>query len=304
MPVIETGGLSLWFDDLPSQTTNGHALPVLLIQGLGMQATEWPEKLIEGIVATRRAIVFDNRDAGLSSLCGPASDAALRPEDFPGWHALPRPPAYDLATMAADALTLLDACAIPRAHLIGYSMGGMIAQILAAQAPDRVASVLGLMTSAGQPWLLMQENAAAHMHRSIVHEPDSEQRMRQILAAEATYAGNIPLPDIHLRRAAASASLDRAYRPAGIWRQACAMRAGGERQSILRCITAPYLGIHGARDPVISLTQAMACHDLIPNARLHVVPEAGHLPTDDLARNIMPMIDDFWIKAETSGPGI
>lgn len=304
MPLIETGGLSLWFDDLPSQTTNSNALPVLLIQGLGMQATEWPDPLLHGIAATRRAIVFDNRDAGLSSLCGPASDPALGPEDFPGWQPLPQPPAYDLAAMVADTLALLDARAIPRAHLIGYSMGGMIAQILAVQAPDRVASIVGLMTSAGQPWLAMQENAEAHMRRSIVHAPDPEQQIRQMLAAETAYAGNLPLPDIHLRRAAAIASLERANHPAGIWRQACAMRAGGDRQSILRSITAPYLGIHGARDPVISLSQAMAIPDLIPNARLHVLPEAGHLPTDELARAVLPMIDAFWAAAEAVVIGV
>lgn len=304
MSVFEAGGLSFWFDDLASQTARANTVPVLLIQGLGMQATEWPGPLINGIATMRRAIVFDNRDAGLSSLCGPAIDPALRPEDFPGWQNLPRPPAYDLGAMVADALAVLDVCEIPRAHLIGYSMGGMIAQMLAAQAPHRISSIVGLMTSGGQPWLAMQAGAEAHMRRSILYEPDPEQRVRQALAAEAAYAGNLPLPDMETRRAAASASLARAYRPAGIWRQACAMRASGDRQAILRLITAPYLGIHGADDPVISLSQCMAIRDLLPHARQHVVPKAGHLPLDDLAGAVMPVIDAFWAAAEAGTIGV
>lgn len=304
MSVFEVGALSFWFDNLTIETAQGDTLPVLLIQGLGMQASEWPCPLLKGITTTRRAIVFDNRDVGLSSLCGPAIDPALKPEDFPGWQSLPRPPAYDLAAMAADALAVLDTCEIPRAHLIGYSMGGMVAQMLAAQAPHRIASIVGLMTSSGQPWLEMQAGAEAHMRRSILYEPDPDQRIQQALAAEAAYAGNLALPDIEIRRAAASASLARAYRPAGIWRQACAMRAGGDRQAILRRITAPYLGIHGAEDPVISLSQFMTIRDLIPHARQHVVPQAGHLPLDNLAGAVMPVIDAFWASAEAGTIGV
>jgi pimeloyl-ACP methyl ester carboxylesterase len=297
------GGLSLWFNDVPPQSRESGVRPVLLIQGLGMQATEWPIQLVAGIAVRRRVVSFDNRDAGLSPLCGPACEPELRPEDFPGWNTPLLLPAYNLADMAADTLNLLDACAIDRVHLVGYSMGGMIAQILAARVPDRVASVVGLMTSAGQPWLQMQASAETHMRRSIVYEPDPDRRIDELLAAEEVYSAGAPLPDMVARRMAVQTSLERAYRPAGIWRQACAIRASGDRREMLHRIKAPYLGIHGVRDPVISVDQAMACHNLIAKARMHILPGAGHALSDDIARSLLPLLESLWTEFEAGQNG-
>jgi pimeloyl-ACP methyl ester carboxylesterase len=262
--------------------------PVLLIQGLGQQLIDWPEALVAALARRHRVILCDNRDAGLSPLHGPAFDPALTAADFPTAAALSVAAPYTLQDMAEDARRLLDRLAAGRAHVVGYSMGGMIAQILAAHCPERVCSLVSLMSSDGAPWIQAAPAAHAAMARSITF--DSDERVDRLVEDAALYRG----PHLAFDRAEAhrhiEASLDRSDRPAGIYRQALAMRGSGDRRALLRDIVCPTLVVHGTDDPVIAFAQGQAAASIIPRARLEQLDRAGHdfapAVTDRLCRLI------------------
>lgn len=299
MPLIDVGGVTLCYDTILGPTADPTATPVAMIQGLGMQLTEWPATLVNGLAAERPVILFDNRDAGLSQLFGPAVDPTLTMEDFPDHAPIRGNALYVLSDMAADVLCLLDALGIAKAHVIGFSMGGMIAQILAAQASPRVESLVGLMTSAGQAWLDCTKAADWMMRRSILFEPDRDRLVSQMLAAETVYAACSTLPDIDARHAAICQAITRAYRPAGIWRQARAMRAAGDRQALLGTIRVPVLMFHGEDDPVIDLNQASIANSVIPQTDFKKLTATGHILTEPIAEIVTPIIRKFWGQSET-----
>jgi len=285
-------GVSLWYDTVPSP--HADAAPALLIQGLGMQATDWPAALLSSLTRQRPVILFDNRDAGLSQLFGPPHDPLLQEDDFPGWDPLTATPPYTLFDMATDAARLLDALAIPAAHLVGFSMGGMIAQILGAHHADRVLSVTGLMTSAGQTWLQSTAAADRMMRRSIIDTTDQTKLVDLLLAAEEIYAGPSPLPGRTERRETIRAASARGHHSAGIFRQSLAMRATGDRQDLLRKIATPLLMVHGREDPVIAFSQAAAIAELLPDARFIELSQTGHVLTEDNSLMMAGIISAFW----------
>ncbi|WP_374656211.1 alpha/beta fold hydrolase [Dongia sp.] len=295
MPIVNLDSLSLWYQLTPG--ARPAAEPALLIQGLGMQATDWPAALVAGLAAERPVLVFDNRDSGLSQLFGRASVETLTMEDFPGAAPLCGPVAYGLSDMAADAWRLADALGLARVHLVGFSMGGMIAQVMAAMRPERTASLAGLMTSAGQPWIESAPEADAMMRRSILHEGKRGRLIDFMLAAEAVYAGPVPLPAEGTRRGAIRQALVRGHHPAGIWRQARAMRDAGERRGMLAGIAAPTLLLHGAEDPVIALSQAAEIKHILPGAAFIELARTGHILTEGNAGEIGARIGDFWRRA-------
>lgn len=295
MPLITLDGLSLWYRYVAGLQPS--MAPALLIQGLGMQATDWPEALIATIAAERPVLVFDNRDSGLSQLFGRGSIETLTEKDFPGAEALTGPLAYSLSDMAEDAWRLLDGLGLQRVHLVGFSMGGMIAQLMAATRPSRVASLTGLMTSAGQAWVESSPAADGMMRRSVLHDGNQKHLAEFMLAAEDVYAGPTLLPQVELRRRAVRQALARGHHPAGIWRQARAMRAAGERRSLLAAIVAPTLMLHGAQDPVIALAQAAAIKDILPVATFIELEATGHILTEANAPGIAALIRGFWRDA-------
>jgi pimeloyl-ACP methyl ester carboxylesterase len=292
LPHIDLDGVTLWYDTVTSP--HADAAPALLIQGLGMQATDWPAALLSSLARDRPLFLFDNRDAGLSQLFGPPQDSKLQECDFPGWGQPSGRPPYTLVDMAADAIHLLDALAVPAAHLVGFSMGGMIAQILGARHAERVLSLTGLMTSAGQAWLESTADADRMMRRSIVDEPDPTRLINLLLAAEDVYAGPSPIADRVERLAAISGALARGHHSAGIWRQSVAMRATGLRQDLLRTITSPLLMAHGRQDPVVAFSQAATIVDLLPQARFIELPQTGHILTEHNSAMIAGIISAFW----------
>ena len=298
MPLISLDGLSLWYRFVGGPQPS--KVPSLLIQGLGMQATDWPDELIATLAAERPVLVFDNRDSGLSQLFGRGSIESLTESDFPGPAQLTGPLAYNLADMAEDAWRLLDGLGLQGVHLVGFSMGGMIAQVMAATRPGRAASLTGLMTSAGQTWIESTPAADAMMRRSVVHEGNQQRLIDFMLAAEDVYAGPTSLPPVEARRRAIRQALARGHHPAGIWRQARAMRAAGERRSLLAGIAAPTLMLHGAADPVIAPAQAMAIKDILPAAAFIELNATGHILTEGNAASIAAQIRDFWRNTEAA----
>lgn len=259
-----------------------------------MQATDWPAALLSSLASKRPLILFDNRDAGLSQLFGPRQDAKLREDAFPGWDEPVGQPPYTLFDMAADAVHLLDALGIPAAHLVGFSMGGMIAQIVGARHADRILSVTGLMTSAGQAWLESTADADRMMRHSIVNEPDPASLIDLQLLAEEIYAGPSQLTDRVNRHQAIRDALARGHHSAGIWRQSVAMRATGDRQDLLRWLTAPLLMMHGRQDPVVAFAQAAAIVELLPDTRFIELSQTGHVLTENNSLLIAGTISAFW----------
>lgn len=263
-----------------------HRPALLMIQGLGMQATDWPRALLGALAAHRCLILFDNRDYGRSSLCGPAIDPTLRETDYPFAPIAPTEAPYSLHDMAVDALRLLDALRIERADVLGFSMGGMIGQIMAAQWPGRVRALVSLMSSGGQAVLPADTPGARALARMIVHVPDRARLIRLMTDAQRLWSG--PHHAIAAKAVARHLELGyrRCYRPAAIHRQAVAYASAGDRSDLLRRIRCRSLVIHGAADPVIPLSFAEAAARLIPGSHMLTLPDGAH----DLHPALLPRL--------------
>ena len=278
---LVANGLGIELDDQGSPAGE----PLLLIMGLGMQLTAWPQELVQLLVSRGlRVLRMDNRDSGLSQ----GFDHLGRPHV--AWAAmchamhLPVHAPYGIADMAADALGVLDALGIQRAHVCGASMGGMIAQHLAARHPQRLKSLTLIMSTSGSRRL---PQPSWQVLRVLMSRPDGRDpavvaaHLRRVLAAIGSPA--FP-PDPQLLDARLQAMVQRAWRPAGTGRQMLAVTADGDRSALLPLIQAPTQVIHGQADPSIPVA---AGHDLaarIAGARLDIVPGMGH----DLPQQLLP----------------
>jgi pimeloyl-ACP methyl ester carboxylesterase len=251
---------------------------VLLIMGLGMQLTAWPDELVEGLVARGFNVLrFDNRDAGLSTQIDsfvPRGIAGALLRGAVGW---PVDAPYRLADMAADTVGLLDALAIDKAHVVGASMGGMIAQIVAARWPQRVLSLTSIMSTSGArrlppPRLEALLALTRRPPKGASHETLVDHYMH-LFGVIGSPGGQTPEP---LLRARLQRSLARAFRPAGTARQMLAIVASGDRCADLARITAPTLVIHGAVDPLVPPAAGRDTAQRIAGAELLIVPGMGH----------------------------
>ncbi|MCE2908118.1 MAG: alpha/beta fold hydrolase [Betaproteobacteria bacterium] len=282
MRLVVANGTALEVDD---QGPAG-AEPVLLVMGLGMQLVAWPDELVQRLLAQgHRVIRFDNRDAGLSQGFDGLGKPNLAAAGVRHLLHLPVKPPYTLADMADDTLGLIDALHLPRVHLVGASMGGMIAQHLAARHPQRVASLALLMTTSGarhlpQPgWdiraLLLQRPDGRDVEAVVAH---LERVMRAIGSP------GFP-PEPQALRDRLRATVARAWRPAGTARQLAAVVADGDRRALLPRIQAPTVVIHGEADPLVPVQAGHELARLIAGAEADFIPGMGHdLPQPLLAR--------------------
>ncbi|MDP1901960.1 MAG: alpha/beta fold hydrolase [Rubrivivax sp.] len=251
--------------------------PLLLIMGLGMQLTAWPEELVRMLVSSGfRVLRMDNRDAGLSQGFDPLGVPNLPWVGLRHALHLPLTAPYRIADMAADALGVLDALGIARAHVCGASMGGMIAQHLAASHPQRVKSLTLMMTTSGSRRL---PHPALRIKMALLSRPAGPEP-----AAVVAYLQNLMRvigspaypPDPQADRQRLEAMVARAWRPAGTARQIVAVVADGDRTPLLARIRAPTRVIHGRDDPLVRVA---AGHDLvarITGAVADIVPGMGH----------------------------
>ena len=262
--------------------------PLLLVMGLGMQLIAWPQELVGALVARGfRVLRLDNRDAGLSQGFDHLGSPGLLGMGLSvlkyRLH-LPVPAPYRLAHMAADALGVLDALGIAQAHVCGASMGGMIAQHMAAAQPQRVKSLTLMMTTSGARHL---PQATAKAQRALLRRPGGRDTASIVRHLEAVMQviGSPGHPDEPAAlRQRLQASVERAWRPQGTTRQLLAVVADGDRSALLRTLRLPTGLIHGEADPLIP---AAAAHDLarlIPGATLDLVPGMGH----DLPAALLP----------------
>jgi pimeloyl-ACP methyl ester carboxylesterase len=257
--------------------------PLVLLMGLGMQLTGWPEPFVEMLAQRGHKVIrLDNRDAGLSQgfdhLGSPnVAWAALR-------YALRLPvrSAYTIADMAADTIGVLDALGIDRAHIVGASMGGMIAQHIAAKHPQRVSALTLMMTTSGarrlpkpsakaRAALLDRRGLDAKNIEAVV---DRLERVFTVIGSPAYRPADEPAREAF--RARLRASVQRAYRPAGVARQLIAVAADGDRSPLLARITAPTRIIHGAADLLVPVGSARDLRDKISGSTLDVIEGMGH----------------------------
>ncbi|GAA4753612.1 alpha/beta hydrolase [Modestobacter marinus] len=269
------------FVDLPAGPRLCHrvsgpddGVPLLLIAGLGIDLTSWPQRMVDGFADRGfRVVRFDNRDVGRSSSIGTPPPGRLRQ-----LLARPRPDAYDLADMAADTHGLLEHLGIDRVHLVGMSMGGMIAQTLAARHPDRVASLTSIFSTTGhrrvgQPARSTLVRMAKRPARTV------EESVQRHLALLGHIGSPTFLPDDDLERAWAIGLWERGgglRSRAGVPRQISAIHASGDRTAELRRITAPTLVVHGSVDRMVHPTGGRATVAAIPGSRHVEITGMGH----------------------------
>ncbi|HEV2363879.1 MAG TPA: alpha/beta hydrolase [Caulobacteraceae bacterium] len=292
MPQIAANGLSFEYQDVGPR--GGEA--VLLIMGLGGQMTRWPPAMIEALTGRGfRVVSFDNRDVGLS-----AKLEAAGPPDIPAvLEAMARgakpPVAYTLHDMAADAAGVLEALGIARAHIVGASMGGMIAQLVAADHPAKTASLTSIMSTTGNPELprATPEAMAVITQRG----PDPRQDLEGFLAHTVKGARTIGSPawpgnEAEIRERALS-DFRRSFYPVGFARQYAAVIATGDWRERLKRITAPTVIVHGADDPLVPLEGGRDTAANIAGAELVVIEGMGH----DLPVPVLPRIVEAIARA-------
>ena len=292
MPTANVNGITL---DYEERGRPGDPA-VLLVMGLGSQRIAWPDELIDGLVRRQlRVVTFDNRDVGKSTIfdSAPASGStiarALRGERFE--------PPYTLADMAADAVGLLDHLAIARAHIVGASMGGMIAQHIAVGWPDRVTSLVSVMSTTGSRTVGQATDAAT----KVLFTPPPSERAAYIEDAvrKRRVLGSRTLFDEDVIRIFAGMAYDRGLHPMGTTRQLLAIYADGDRTSRLASVAAPTLVIHGRHDPLIGVSGGEATAAAIAGARLMVMEEMGHDLPLPLIPELVEEIGDHIRAAET-----
>lgn len=279
---VAANGLEIEVDDRGPPA----AEPLLLVMGLGMQLTGWPDELVALLLQRGfRVLRIDNRDAGLSTGFDHLGVPSLPVAGLRYALRLPVRAPYTLADMAADTLGVLDALGIPRAHVCGASMGGMIAQHLAARHPQRVKSLTLLMTSSGARRL---PQPRWEVQRALMSRPDGSSpeavvaHLQRVLALIGS-PGYPPDRDEQRRRL--QATVARAWRPAGTARQLAAVVADGDRTPLLAQIAGPTHVIHGAADPLIPPAAGQDLAQRIAGASLDIVPGMGHdLPQPLLQR--------------------
>ena len=263
MPRASTNGIELEYETFGDP----HAAPLLLIAGLGAQMLSWDEDFCR-LLAGRgfHVIRFDNRDAGLST-----------------WMA----DAYTLEMMAGDAAGLLDALGIRAAHVVGASMGGFIAQLVALNHPDRVLTLTSIMSG---------PNGEDHVQptaegRAVLLAPAPETREGRIelgLWAKQKLLGPADPFDESYERARIAQAVDRAYNPAGFVRQLQAIAAAQGRLARLSSLRIPTLVVHGDADILVPVENGRNVAAVVPGARLVEVEGMGH----DLPKRVWPLVAD------------
>ncbi len=262
-----------------------NAEPLLLIMGLGMQLIGWPEELVQLLVGRGfRVIRLDNRDAGLSQQIDHAGVPNLAFGVLRHALHLPVHAPYGIADMAADAVGVLDALGIERAHVCGASLGGMISQHVAASHPGRVKSLTLMMTTSGNRRLPQAQWA---VQRALLSRPDGRDAdavVRHLQRVLAIIGSPAYPPEPERLRQRLQQTVQRAWRPAGTARQLLAVAADGDRRALLRNIAAPTAIIHGEADPLIPVAAGRELAQLIPGAMADWVPGMGH----DLPLPLLP----------------
>ncbi len=255
--------------------------PMLLIMGLGAQMIIWPDDFCHMLAERGFYVIrFDNRDIGRSSRID-----APPPNVMAAFQGKPIKPPYLLTDMADDAVGLLTALGIEKAHIVGASMGGMIAQLIAIHHPDRVLTLTSIMSTTGDPSLPPPSPAMFSIFVAPPPTTIAEYVEANVRAWDLMRGGAFP-EEREIDRERAMRAAARGFDPLGNARQLGAIVVAGNRKDLLAQVNAPTLVIHGAIDPLVPLAGGQATAAAIPGAKLIVLPEMGH----SLPRKLLPEI--------------
>ncbi|MGO9417887.1 alpha/beta fold hydrolase [Roseiarcus sp.] len=296
MTAIKANGITIEYEEIGPPD----APVILLIMGLGMQLIAWPQPFCEGLAARGfRVVRFDNRDAGLSTRMPPVGALASTAMMARAFLGLPVRSPYTLDDMARDTVGLMDALGIGQAHVVGASMGGMIAQIVAIEHPERVKSLTSIMSTSGDRAL---PGPKGNVRRALLrprprNEVAAVNRTMEMLRLIG--GGHYPLTEAELR-ARVERSVRRSYRPDGFRRQLIAIQAAPGRARKLRGVRAPTLVLHGSHDPLVPLAGGEHTAANIPGARLRVVPGMGHSLPEALIPLLVDEIAGHCLKVENA----
>lgn len=282
MPAIEANGISIWYEDEGPRD----APVVMMVMGFGAQLTLWPEELVEALREEGfRVVRFDNRDVGLShKFDGVRAPGFFRLALLARLGFVPKVP-YRLSDMADDAVGLMDALGIARAHVVGASMGGMIAQHIAARHPERVLSLTSVFSTTGHRKLPPARREALRVLLARPRSGDEEALVAHgVTLARTIGSPAFPATEDRLRERS-RALVRRSHYPEGATRHLAAIVADGDRRAMLRQIAVPTLVLHGEDDPLIPVEGGRDTAAHIPGARLVTIPGWGHdLPPELFGR--------------------
>jgi pimeloyl-ACP methyl ester carboxylesterase len=280
MPQANVGALTIEYDRFGAPSDPA----VLLIMGIGSQMILWPVSFCRALVDRGFQVIrFDNRDVGLSSKLddlGVPDMGALMAAVATG---TPPQAAYTLSDMAKDAVGLMDALGLQKAHIVGASMGGMIAQMMAVEHPARVLSLTSIMSSTGDPGLPPAKPEAMAALLTPAADQERETLIRRFMDTFTTIGSpGYPAAPGDLRRIGEQV-IDRGLSPAGFLRQLAAILASPPRGPLLKNIKVPALVLHGEDDPLVPIACGQATADAIPGARFAPIPGMGHDFTEALS---------------------
>ena len=286
---IRANGIDIEVEDtaeINPQDTEAYTRPaVLLIMGLGMQLIAWPPQLVDELVdAGFRVIRMDNRDIGLSQHFDHLGKPNLLVAGIKYKLGLRLRPPYTLEDMAKDALGVLDALGVASAHIVGVSMGGMVAQRVAIASPQRVLSLTSIMSSSGAKGL---KQARHEVTRVLLSRPASTELEAVVDHYVKLYrtigSPDFPTPEPEMRERIMRA-VQRSYHPVGVMRQMVAIIADGTRAAELSRITCATLVLHGKADPLVPFEHGEDVAQRIAGARLVGIDGMGHdLPPEPLS---------------------
>jgi pimeloyl-ACP methyl ester carboxylesterase len=301
MTQITANGLELEYDEFGAVD----APAILLIMGLGTQMTAWSAPFCERLAGHGfRVIRFDNRDVGLSSKFHDQKAPGMSRFMIAKFLGLSLRLPYMLDDMADDAVGLLDALRIDESHIVGASMGGMIAQLIAGRFPDRCISLTSIMSSSGDPSL---PGPSAEIRKQLLApRPDASQPEA---AVQRTVRGYQLLGSPGFRRTEeelrqlAQDSIERSYYPQGIMRQVAAIVANGSRVDLLKRIRIPTLVIHGLEDPLVPVACGKHTAGQIENACLELIEGMGHDLPPQLTDRLVDLIANHAKKVTPAQEG-
>ncbi|MBG7604681.1 MAG: alpha/beta hydrolase [Actinobacteria bacterium] len=267
MASIQANGITIEYE------VHGEGDPLLLVQGLSGQLIDWPDEFVAMLVADGfKVIRFDNRDIGLSTEFDWEPPSQVKSVA----RALARRPAkagYLLSDMAADAAGLLEALDIDQAHVVGISMGGMIAQSLTIEHSAKVLSLTSIMSNTGDR---KNGKIAGRLIARLIRLPKPTRENAVDRSVEIFAAISGPTFDASEYRSLAEQGVERSYREEGVARQTVAILASADRTAALGGVTAPTLVVHGMVDPLVKPSGGVATAKAVPGSRLVMYPDMGH----------------------------
>jgi pimeloyl-ACP methyl ester carboxylesterase len=271
MGVVSSNGLTFHEESFGSPSDP----PILLIAGLGSQSISWDDEFCTSLAARGfRVVRFDNRDVGLSTHVSPEAT-------------------YDLSDMAADTLGVMDALGIERTHLVGRSMGGMIAQTIAIEYPERVLTLTSIFSNTGEAEYGQPRpdtlSALIEMAQPADTAGDAVERGLQL----ARMLGSPTMFDEDHARRLQERSAERNPDPDGVGRQMAAVMASGPRAAALELLRVPTLVIHGDADPLVDVSGGRRTAELVAGAKYEEIAGMGHELPPAVWPRVVALIADF-----------